>query len=132
MVEVLDRFPEQREFLKAVGRQRLQTTNPEDLIEGEENSLQEMMENQSVLNEIEEREIFIDHDGKFSKIKSIANLSMQIKQYRKRNPKRLPWYVTKQYPILDQFIIIPFSKVYYIWIFIMLTCCAYTLFIVPF
>ena len=119
---MLDRFPEQREFLKAVGRQRLQTTNPEDLIEVEKESLQELMENQFVLNEIEEREIFLDRDGKFSKIKSIVNLSMQIKQYRKQNPKRFPWYVTKQYPILDQFIIIPFSKVYYIWLVIMLIC----------
>ena len=127
-----DRFSEQHEFLRAVGRQRLQTTNPEDLIEVEEESLQELMENQSVLNEIEEREIFLDHDGKFLKIKSIANLSMQIKQYRKRNPKRLPWHITKQYPVLDQFIIILFSKVHYIWLVIMLICWAYTLFIVPF
>jgi hypothetical protein len=31
-LSILDRFPEQKGFLKAIARQRLQTTDPEDLI----------------------------------------------------------------------------------------------------
>jgi hypothetical protein len=56
-----------------------------------------------------------EHDGKFSNLKGFADLSLQIKNYRKRKNKKLPWNVTKQYPILDKFIIIPFSKLSYIW-----------------
>lgn len=131
LTEVLDRFPEQREFLKAVGRQRMQTTNPEDLME-EDEDIKDLMEDQSLLDEIEDGEIQFNPEGKFSKVKSVANLSMQIKNFKLRKRQKLPWNVTKQYPILDQFIIIPFSKLYYIWTGIMILCLMYTLFVVPF
>lgn len=64
--------------MKAVGRQRLQTTNPEDLQDDEENEINELLDDESLLNELN-NEIIFEEEGKFSKIKSIANLSMQIK-----------------------------------------------------
>jgi hypothetical protein len=128
---LLDRFPEQKSFIKAVGRQRIQTTKPEDLLD-EEDGVKNLLENQSLLNHIDDKEILFSEEGKFSKLKSIANLSMQIRNYRSGKNKKLPCNVTKQFPILDQFIIIPFSTMFYIWGALILMACAYTLFIVPF
>lgn len=131
VIEILERFPEQNAFLKAVGRQRLQTSKTEDLLDDEDNELNILLKNQSLLNELND-EIILEDEGKFSKIKSMTNLSMQIKKYNKRKKKRLPCNVTDHYPLLDRFIIIPFSIMFYIWACIMLIGCSYTLFIVPF
>ena len=87
---ILERFPEQKAFLKAVARQRLQTTNPEDLVDEEEDEMKDLLENQSLLNEIENKEVIFEDEGRFSKLKSVANLSMQIRNYKKRKNKRLP------------------------------------------
>ena len=91
-----------------------------------------ILENHSLLNDIEDKEIIFNEEGKFSKIKSIANLSKQKKQYKNKKNKKLPINVTKQYPILDRFIIIPFSPLHYFWGVLILLACTYTLFIVPF
>jgi CRP-like cAMP-binding protein len=120
-IRILDRFPEQKAFLKAVGRQRMQTTNPEDLLDEEEDEIKDLMENQSLLNGIENKDVIFEDQGKFSNVQMYMNLSMQIKNYKLGKTKRLPWNVTKMYPITDHFIIIPFSKLYYIWMVIMLT-----------
>ncbi|CAI2367549.1 unnamed protein product [Moneuplotes crassus] len=131
ILKILERFPEQKAFLKSVGRQRLQTTNPEDLKDDEEAEINNLLANQSLLEDIN-NEIKLDEESKFSKIQSMANLSMQIKNYKKRKDVKLPWNVTKHYPILDKFIVIPFSLLFYIWAIMTITACAYVLFIVPF
>jgi len=89
IIKILERFPEQKAFLKAVGRQRLQTSRAEDLQDDEENELNHLLENQSLLNEMN-TEIILEEEGKFSKLKSIANLSTQIKNYKKRKKQKLP------------------------------------------
>jgi hypothetical protein len=128
---LLERFPDQKAFLKAVGRQRMQTTDPEDL-QDEDDEIKNLLDNQSLLNEFEDKELIFNEEGKFSKLKSIASLSIQIKQNKHRKDKRLRCNLTKQYPILDIFIIIPFSHLFYIWSALVLTACAYVFFIVPF
>jgi CRP-like cAMP-binding protein len=119
-VRILDRFPEQKAFLKAVGRQRMQTTNPEDLVDDEEEEVKDLMENQSLLNEIENKDLIFEGQSKFSNVQTYADLSMKIKNYKLGKTKRLPWNATKMYPATDHFIVIPFSKLYYIWVVIML------------
>lgn len=73
--EVLDRFPEQKEFLKAVGKQRLETTNPEDLDERKEES-EDSSEDHKLLDEISNRQAFVAND-KFAKRISFAQMAKQ-------------------------------------------------------
>jgi CRP-like cAMP-binding protein len=125
-VRIIERYPEQKAFLEAVGRQRMQTTQPEDLIDDEQEPMN-IMENHSLLQGIQEREGVFENEDKFK-----SDRSSQRERYNMKNIKRLPLNVTKQYPILNQFIIIPFSALYYIWLAIMMIAVAYTAFIVPF
>ena len=46
--------------------------------------------------------------------------------------QKYPWNATKQYPIKDKFIIIPFSMLYYIWSIVLFAAISYNLFIIPF
>ena len=57
LLKILESFPDQLAFLKAVGRQRMQTTDPDDLIE--DNNFQYLVEQNSILNEAEDDEALI-------------------------------------------------------------------------
>jgi hypothetical protein len=76
--------------------------------------MKELLEDQSLLNEFDndQQMLFGAENGeKFAKRKSMANFSMQLKEYKfKRTTKKIPWYLTKLYPKSKEFIIIPFSK----------------------
>lgn len=49
-----------------------------------------VMEDHSLLHEIEDKHVIFDGEGKFSKMKSIANVSIQLKEYKSRKNKKLP------------------------------------------
>ena len=51
---------------------------------------------------------------------------------KRAQKQKYPWNATKQYPIKDKFIIIPFSRLYYIWCFVLFSAIFYNLFIIPF
>ena len=119
-------------FLKAVGRQRMLTTDPEDLMEDKDNDLFNLIEQNSILNNSDDENPLIN-------ISSVVKLdqsnysNLKNSDYRKKTKgKRYPWNATKQYPIKDKFIVIPFSQLYYIWCIILFSSIIYNLFIIPF
>ena len=131
LLRILELYPDQMAFLKAVGRQRMLTTDPEDLIEENDNGFQNLIDQNSILNEDEDNVSLIHNKNK----KFSHNDSLMLKQNKyKRKPvnKKHPCNATKQYPVKGKFIIIPFSRLYYIWWVILLLALIYNLLIIPF
>lgn len=130
LIEVLEKNPEANRFLKAVGRQRMLTTDPEDISKGESDNTSESDPFKSAMGPILEAHTFNNHQSVSAKsIRHSLTADMEISGFQKF--LRGISY-TKFYPSSEDYVIIPFSILYTTWMFLLISACAYTYFIVPF
>ena len=111
LLRILELYPDQMEFLQAVGRQRMLTTNLEDIMEDFENNALDANEEKLLSN---------------SNCYNSNNRSMNIAK------EKIKWNMTLEFPKSKNFIIIPFSKLYYIWNSIIVILLMYELLFIPF
>ena len=111
LLKILDLYPDQMAFLMAVAKQRMLTTNPEDLIEDLDSNFNGICDEINPLNKVPLNSNNLAVNSANTKIK---------------------WNMTRDFPKSKKFIIIPFSQFYYIWIFFVTLAWIYNLFFVPF
>ena len=88
LLKILETFPDQLAFLKAVGRQRMQTTDPQDLIEDKDNNFQYLVEQNSLLNEAEDDEALIYK--KVSNFNHNDSIVLMQSEYKRAQRQKYP------------------------------------------
>lgn len=103
-------FPLHLKYLKAVGKQRLKTTNPEDLQneEGGQNDMVSRLQHEmELMKHVKRSDTLTGSPSKLVAPENLLNFHKELDEIYNYRPK---WYLTENYKHLTHFIIIPFSK----------------------
>ena len=125
LTKILESFPEQLKFLRALARQRLETTHPEDLMASKE-------------DEEEEEDLMIETDGEEnadafsvqSFRRSIRTGDTRLRSQFRR--PRIPIHLTYETRLLKKAVIVPFSRLHKIQSFFLILALIYNIFYVPY
>lgn len=132
-LEILEAFPEQTQFLRAVGYQRLQTTHPWDVETPREYKKDPLQDTISSLLTPKNQVADLRSQKNYDKDISFLRLNSMPDSKRLQNDRiKTKFWLTKQYNGIDYFIIMPFSKFFYMWNAIMILAFTYVLFVVPY
>ena len=134
LFKMLETFPMQAKFLRAVGRQRLQTTTTQD-VKGADSSEMDKFEKKEFENALmnSARSMSRASEMKLSSQNDfVLSYSRQASGKFTDLTKKPKIWQTKQYNKQETFLIVPFSPLFNIWNTLLMLTVFYDTFMVPF